>query len=160
MRAGPVIIGAVVVGGVGWLLLRPKGPKVGLPGDVTGQGLVVTSINAQFVAGGDIVSTIVWTHYDMPAEWVSAPDSFADIITSIGRMTDQGWQNYYTISVQSSVPKEGDTKTVSGRWDKLAVVQMPPGPAGIRCRIEAFTAGWQQVGISPEYFINNLVVIP
>lgn len=118
------------------------------------RGIFILNITGEKRADGSIMAHIYWTYYGISID----PEAFASVVTSIGRMENGVWKNYYTVETFPGIPPEGGTGVVGAYWAPEAVAQMPKGPAGFRASITIYLY-WQPQAWSAPFIAEDVVVI-
>jgi len=149
-------IAGIGLGALGLLLLVRKAKAAPeLEPGIGDERIVITQISAKQDETG-VTAIIKWKH-SIPGLPMDA--AFVEAQTSIGRMENGGWINYYTVGAQGDVPMEGRVGTIFAFWDQSAVAIWGKGMAGVRCQIVALTEGWQEVARSPWYVAEDVIEI-
>lgn len=116
--------------------------------------ITITQISAE--QDGDIIAFIKWKHN---IQAVIRDAAFVEAETSIGRMENGVWNNYFTVSAKGHIPMINRIGTLTAFWALIAVEEMPEGPAGFRCQITAYNEGWQTIAQSPWYVTENIIEV-
>lgn len=146
-----VAIGTITVITIGGIILATRAKAA------PEEGITIQNITGKKLADGSVQAYIKWMHYKVPALLESG--SFARAETSIGRMENGVWNNYYMVGTSVGVPPEGKISTIYAYWAKEAVATFNKGLAGFRCYIIGYTVGWQEITRSDIYTFEDVVLI-